>query len=417
MAQSLMTVEEARSRLLSQLRPLSSETVLLAAANGRVLAADVRARHRVPNCDCSVMDGYAVRSADIEAARASGRATVVLRCLAESAAGHPSVQPLASGQACRISTGAALPPEADAVVAQEDTSRSGPLVTVMLESVGDLAPGTFVRKQGSDVEADEPLASAGSRLGPTELALFGGGGHERVTVFRRPRVAIVSSGDELAPLGARPGIGQVVSTNATMLAAQIESAGAIAVDLGSVRDDPRALEQAITAATDCELVITSGGISVGEHDHVADVLAALGRIEVRGVALRPGKPTTIAFVHGVAVLALPGNPASTFVAFELFGRPAISRLGGLEAPVHELRQVRARRPFRGSGCRAHYVRARFDDTATGVYPLPTQTSGNLRSIAGTHCLVCVPANVDEIAENEQAQAMVVNPRWYEQARS
>lgn len=387
-----LDVPAALARVLALAGPLPGERAALPDALGRVLAEELRARWALPGADLSTMDGWAVRAVDLSHGTPTDFITLAVR--GESAAGHPSAATLGPGEAARISTGAVLPPGADAVVAQEDVTRAGPEVRVDLARAGDLRPGHFVRRAGSDVAADAPILRPGARLGPGDLALAAATGHTELLVHRAPRVAILCTGDELVPPGCPPGHGQIVSSNGLLLACLIREAGALPLDLGLVPDDPRALHDALDRARGlADVVLSSGGISVGDHDLVFPALQALGLVpEFRRVRVRPGRPLTFGRLGEVLVFALPGNPASTFVSFELFVRPALRRLAGQPRPTRALRRLTLATPAEGAGRRTHYVRARLRDGL--AEPLPNQASGALTSLRGCDALLAVPPGPD-----------------------
>lgn len=419
-----LTVDAALALLLEKvdLNVLGSERVGVEQAIGRILAEPGRARWPLPNAPLSIMDGYAVRSLDLITARDEHQAeTLALELTHESAAGHPgdwgesAIEP---GTCVRIATGAVVPAGADAVVPQEDTHRIavGERTLIELSSIAlaQVAPGRWVRPIGSDVRQDEALLEPGELIGGGEASLLAGTGNFEVVVRRRPKVAILSSGDELVALGQIPGRGQVVSTNAMLLAAQIREAGGEPCDLGVVADTREAMREAIERAlSTADILVASGGISVGDHDLTLPVLRELGfELGFRKVELRPGRPTTFGLLprasSALPVLALPGNPASTLVAFELFVRPLIRAL--LRLP--SARWFRARRSVElaaaaeGDRRREHWIRARLDDAGRAV-PLPKQLSGALRSIAGFDALVRIPAGRETVAAGERLEALIV----------
>lgn len=380
-----LDVDAAVARVLAECAPLPAEPAAPLEARGRVLAADLHARWPLPGADVSTMDGWAVRAADL-----SSGTSALLDIAGESAAGHPLAAALPPGSAARISTGAVLPPGADAVVAQEDTERRGDRLHVDLARAGAVAPGHFVRRAGSDVAGGDLLLSAGDLVSAGDLALAVAAGHAALPVHRAPRVAILCTGDELVAPGCTPGHGQVVSSNGPLLAALIADAGALPRDLGLVGDDPDALRDALArAAASADVVLTSGGISVGDHDLVYPALHALGlRPAFRRVRLRPGRPLTFGRLGDALVFALPGNPASTFVGFHLFVRPALRRLAGHPRPLRPLRRIVLAAAADGAGKRAHYVRARLQ--AGRAAPLPNQASGALTSLRACDALLAIP---------------------------
>ncbi|MFV8753384.1 gephyrin-like molybdotransferase Glp [Nannocystaceae bacterium ST9] len=399
--------------VLARLAPLGHERVGVERAGGRTLAEALHARAPLPSAPLSVMDGYAVRSIDLRGE--SGGEPLVLPLRGESAAGHP-LATIAPNTCVRISTGAVIPPGADAVVAQEDTRRLADAVEFSPLARTQVAPGRWIRPIGSDVGEGELLLAAGSELGPGELALLASSGHVELPVFARPKLAILASGDELVAIGQTPGHGQIVSTNSLMLAGQIAAAGGQAIDLGRVADRPEALRAALLRAIDeADLLIGTGGISVGDHDLVLPALRELDvELHFRRVRLRPGRPACFGLLPRsnqrppLPVLALPGNPASTLVAFELLARPLLLAMLGHPRRrwfrrVVELELARA---IEGDRKRDHYVRVQIDERGLAL-PLDRQLSGALRSIADFDALAIVPAGRERVEAGERVQALLV----------
>ncbi len=401
------SVDVVCARLLAEARPTPVTFVEAADAVGRVVAYPLRALHPLPAFDASVMDGYAVRAADVVVGAA-------LPVAGESAAGRPFRGRLATERAARISTGAAVPAGADAVIPQEWTSPAGSAIRVdrVAPSFG---PGTFVRPAGSDVRAGAVLLRAGDTVGPGEAALAAAAGHVRLPVRARPIVEILCTGDEIHPPGRRPPPGGIVGTNDLMLAAQVREAGGQPRILPVVPDDDGALAQALAGVQrrNPHVLVTSGGISVGPHDRVRPALEALGaRCLFHGIALRPGRPTA-AFTWGPTVVcALPGNPASTFVTFELLVRPLLRAMLG--APPH---RAPASVPLACSvvpeATREHVMRARWSGDGRRAVPLAHQASGDLSSIAGATLLLRVPADCDRrpIPPGTPLRAIHLPERW------
>ena len=444
MIEGELDIVVAQREALARAHPRGPYSLGLDAAHGRVLAEAPLARWDLPGGDVATMDGWAVRSADLLATDAP---RVRLRRRGESAAGHPHEVPLESGEALRISTGALLPEGADAVVAQEDCSVIGEHVEVDRERVGasssrpsgpgftarpsgpeftarpsgpgftarpsgpEFTAGHFVRRAGSDVAVDSALLAAGTVLGAGGLALLAGCGHTSAQVHAPPRVAILCTGDELVPVGAWPQRGQVVSSNGLMLAWQAREAGGDVIDLGLARDEPASLRAALERGLTADVLITCGGISVGDHDLVLPTLIGLGaELVFRRVRLRPGRPTTLLQAPGAAgrpvlIFCLPGNPASAHVAFELFVRPALRRMQGHTTWFRPQRQVVLAEPAPRDARRVHMVRAVVvGERAT---PLPDQTSGALRSIAGHNALLELAPGSGPLAAGESVPALLL----------
>jgi molybdopterin molybdotransferase len=386
----LVPVAEAQQRLLALLHMTEVERIQLDAAWGRVLAEDVVSRRRIPGCDNSAMDGFAIAAAD--AAGATAEAPVRLPVLAEARAGSPLVTHRRR-TATSVTTGAPLPDGADAVVRVEDVEVDGE--TIVLFSA--VRPGADVRRAGEDVESGTVVVRAGRRLRAADLAACAAAGASRPAVRRRPSVGILSGGDELVPPDVTPLAHQVVDSNAPMLAAAVREAGGDPRSLGVMRDDRDAVVRALDgAARACDLLITSAGVSVGAHDYVRDAVAALGSIDVWRIAVRPGKPLLIGTVGGKPLLGLPGNPVSSAVTFELFGRPAILAMQGA-ARLHRRRvAVRLADDVTSPRDLETYLRVRLED-GDGALPLArlsgAQGSSMLRSLSNADALAIIPAGV------------------------
>lgn len=386
MASKLITVEQARQIIRGVATPLSSETIPIADALDRVLAEDLSAAGDVPPFACSAMDGYAITSGS------AGRTFTVV---AESRAGAPSDVPVSQGEAVRISTGAALPDGADAVVRQEDVEQHGEQISAAVA----VASGANVRGAGEDLRAGAPVLIAGTRLGPAELGFAVAAGAGELTVARRPRVAVLCTGDELRAPGDPLGPGQIHNSNAPMLEALATRSGGLAEAAVRVPDEAKttaaALERALGTA---DVVVVSGGVSVGPHDHVKPALEALGvRERFWGVALQPGKPTWFGERAGTLVFGLPGNPVSSVVTFMLFARPALAALQGADPePTRELAMLAdavKRNPGREQALR---VRLERRDGSVAAIPNGPQGSHLVSSLVGADALAFIPAGDGEL---------------------
>lgn len=406
---TLISPDEAVQRVLHWAAPLPTESRALEAADGFVLSSDVIAHWDMPPANVSMMDGYAVRLEDIDRP---------LKRMGESAAGHPSDMSLLPGHAMPISTGAVVPHPADIVIPREDIDlHDDGHLHVDLARFGERKSGRWIRPQASDIARGQPVLTQGTMLGAAELAAAASVGALQLDVIRKPTVALLSTGDELVPLGTTPHPGQVVNTNALMLRSLIHAHGGTVIDFGIARDDPDDLTRKLADALhQSDIVITSGGISVGDHDHVATTLTKLGcEFSFHGVAMKPGRPVAFARCDKTLVFALPGNPASTMVGFWLLVHPALTRLRGGINPVPRRLRVTLRTDTRGAGTRSHYIRARLhgDGTAT---PLRDQRSGNLTSMIDVDALIIVPAGTPSLKVGDQADAILLNP-WSHQHRS
>jgi molybdopterin molybdotransferase len=380
---ALMSVADARARVLEGAVPLPAEDVPLAEACGRVLAADVAALRTQPPADMSAMDGYAVRAADVTTV------PVTLDIIGEAAAGHPFPAGIGKGQAVRIFTGGVVPPGADTIVIQENTKREGNRVTVFASS----PPGKHIRCAGLDFRQGEVLLPRGRRLTERDLMLAAAMSHPMLPLHRRPRVAVLGTGDELKPPGAKLGAGEIIYSNGFAVAAMARAEGAEVIDLGVVPDRIDDIVAAIRKARDhlADILSTSGGASVGEHDLVQKALTAEGmQLSFWKVAMRPGRPLMHGRLGGMHVLGVPGNPVSAFVCSLLFMVPLIRRLSGrrdIETPI-ESGVLGCDLPANDE--RADYLRSALARTPDGrliATPFSVQDSSMMAALARADCLV------------------------------
>ncbi|PSN18141.1 molybdopterin molybdenumtransferase [filamentous cyanobacterium CCP5] len=398
---------EAEAIILGCVVPLKDvETVAVDQAAGRILAADLTSPLDFPHWDNSAMDGYAVRYADVENA---GTAPVTLEVIEEIPAGQSPNKTLAAGQAARILTGSMLPKGADTIVIQEVTQRQGTQVTI-LEAP---KPEQFVRSQGSYLKTGNSLMAAGTLIGAAEIAVLAAAQQAIVPVFRRPRVAILSTGDELVSVNQPLQPGQIVDSNQYALKTLVEQAGAVPVLVDRVADDPEALKGAIAAAVhQADLVISSGGVSVGDYDYVDEVLASLGgHILIRSVAVKPGKPLTVAQFQTCLYFGLPGNPASAMVGFWRFIAPALRQLAGVQSASARFIPAVAGQDLKAGGQRETYLWGRLTLTEQGYeFRLATggHSSGNLINLVGTNALARVPVGQTCIVAGSPVSVMVVS---------
>jgi len=378
----MISVEEALARVLALAAPVRAETVPLRAALGRVLAAPAAARLTQPPFDAAAMDGYAVRAADHHPGAR-------LRVVGEAGAGHGFGAALAAGEAVRIFTGAPVPEGAGFVVMQEDVTRDGD--TLLLP--GALDARQHIRPRGQDFAEGDALA-APVRLGASHLGLLATMNVAEVSVARRPVVAVIATGDELVMPGEVPGPGQIICSNSFTLAAMAEAEGAEARLLPIARDTPEALAQVFALAEGADLIVTSGGASVGDHDHVGAVAASLGMQRAFWkVAMRPGKPLMAGRMGAAAMLGLPGNPVSAFVAARLFLLPLLDAMQGLPG-AHAPLAARLATPLPANGERAHYMRARLAPGADlpRITPFAEQDSALTRLLSEANALLIRPAH-------------------------
>jgi molybdopterin molybdotransferase len=384
----------------SELAPLPGERAALAAALGRALAADLKAPRALPPFAAATMDGYALRAADAAGPGAT------LPVAFEVAAGHPSRRRLPAKACCRIYTGAPLPPGADAVEMQERVERRGPAAT--FERAAEA--GRFVRPLGDDVARGAVALPAGAVVDPGAIGLAASLGQATLRVRRRPRVAILPTGDEVVPLGTRPGPGQIVESNAHALAAAVAEAGGAAEILATASDDRLALRRALRRARGADVLLTTGGVSVGERDLVKQALAEAGaRLDLWRVAMRPGKPLVFGRLGDTLLFGLPGNPASALVTFELFVRPALRRLAGLPGTGRLLVRGRLATAQEPSPELTIYLRVRAVrcGPTLELIPLRTQASGNLTSAAGLDALAILPPGSSRLEAGAEVEALLL----------
>jgi molybdopterin molybdotransferase len=419
--------EVARELVLAEVRPTGSEPIPLEECLGRVTAAEVKSATAVQPFDNSAMDGYALRSADvIGAGKGEEGGLPRLRLVGESRAGRPASVAVGEGEAIWISTGAMVPEGADAVLPVEDSREEDG----WLLPAREVAAGENVRHAGEDVEAGQVLLAPGQRLGAAEVAVLAAAGIAQVECARRPRVAILGSGDELVAPGESLGPGQIHDSNSYALRALVREAGADPGLVAHLPDEPEATREAIDAALSAELhqlfslgggkvdavrgvevLLVAGGVSVGRHDHVKRALAEVG-VEERWwrVAMRPGGPTWFGVLPRedggpTLVFGLPGNPVSTMVTFHLFARPALRAMTGLD-PFAARTQAILAATYRKKPGKAHYLRCRLELGAEGWRAHLTrerQGSHVLTSMLGADALVVIPADAEEIAAGERVE--------------
>jgi molybdopterin molybdotransferase len=388
---SLLPVAEAQARLLALATPMAVETVPLSEAAGRWAAEDVIARRTQPAADLSMMDGYAIRFADLP-----GPWTVT----GESRAGAGFAGLLDAGEAVRIFTGAPAPEGADAILIQEESRRDGDML--WLSGEGPPHAGSSIRTRGSDFSVGAILAARGSLLTPGRIAAAAVGGHGRLAVRRRPRITILSTGDELVVPGEPAGGVMLPASNGAMLHAQIGAAAEVD-DAGIVPDRLDALVAAFRKA-EADIIVTTGGASVGDHDLVRPALAeADATLDFWRIAMRPGKPLLAGRLGGAIVLGLPGNPVSAFVTAQLFLLPLIAHLSGSHTPIPQTEPAILAAPLPQVGSRDDYVRATFANGC--ATPLPNQDSAALSTLTLTDALIVRPAGAPPIGAGETVQIL------------
>ncbi|MCF2971730.1 molybdopterin molybdotransferase MoeA [Synechococcus sp. Nb3U1] len=402
----MLPVAEAEALILQAVQPLGTEWVELGSAQDRVLGQTLCSPQDFPAQPTSSMDGYALRYEDVQQG-----IPCELQVIETIPAGKAPTTEVQTGQAVRLYTGSVLPAGADTVVMQEYTQRPSETKVRILK---DPQQGEFVRPQGSFARQGDPILEAGQRLRGAELAVLAAIRQAVVPVFRQPRVAILSTGDELVPIQQGPGPGQIVDSNQYGLAALVRAAGGIPVKLGIVPDQPQVLrermQQALGAA---DGVISSGGVSVGDFDYVEKLLEELGgKIFIRSVAIKPGKPLTVARFsnpHGPDQLyfGLPGNPASALVTFWRFLRPALLKMGGSLPPYLEVISATSPKDLHADGKREHYLwgKLRLKPDQIQFQPADSHHSGNLINLAGCDALAVLPPGTTQIPAGSPVQVL------------
>jgi molybdopterin molybdotransferase len=391
----MISVEQARARILEALALPALETVSLSHAHGRVLGVDVRARVSHPPADVSAMDGYAMRAAD---AKTGAR----LRVIGEAPAGHPFAGSVGAGEALRLFTGSFVPEGADTILIQENaTAEAGGII------VGEVPlPGRHIRAAGQDFGQGDLLIPAAKRLTVRDIALAAAGNHPWLQIFRRPRVAILATGDEISLPGEAVGPGGIFNSNSVMLAAFVEACGGEAVVLPAAGDDVTAIAAAAEAARGADLLVTTGGASIGAHDLVQSGLARQGfALDFWKIAMRPGKPLIFGRIGAMPVLGLPGNPVSAYVCATLFLKPALAVMAGHAetAPVFEMARLSG--SLRANDMREDYLRANLSWQNGGLVAaaFEKQDSAMLRPLANADALIRRPPFQEALADGDAVE--------------
>lgn len=388
----MISLAEAQERLFALADPVTLEHVPLPAATGRWAAAPVVALRTQPELPLSAMDGYAIRFADLPGP---------WRVIGESAAGRPFAGSVAAGEAVRISTGAALPDGVNTILVQEEAARQGD--TLSLDGEGPPAHGAHVRVAGLDFTQSETLIEPGARLTPARIALAAIAGHATLPVRRRIRIAIAATGDELRAAGEPIGAGELPESNGAMLAALLGGLPVELIDLGILPDRIDALT-AVFAAVDADLLVTTGGASVGDHDLVRPALEAAGtEIDFWRIAMRPGKPMMAGRMRDTVVLGLPGNPVSAHVTALLFVLPMVAYLSGASDPLPRRRTAILGAALPANGPRADHIRAVHHDGR--VVPADRQDSSMLRILAASDCLIIRAPHVPAAAPGDSVEIL------------
>ncbi len=401
----MKSVDEASAEILAAFEPVGVERVALLDALGRFTSEAVLARSALPGFDQSAMDGYAGRAFELSSASQAHPVAMTVR--GESRAGGEPPGPLAAGCVMRIFTGAMLPQGADAVVPQEDTERDGDTVRVRCAP----GPDAHVRRRASDLAPGAVCCEAGSEIGSGEVGLLASQDVASISVWKRPRVAIVCTGDELRDIGEPSRPGSIVSSNSYALSAQVREAGAEAWVLPTVRDQRASAAHAIRNALSADVVVISGGVSVGDYDVVRDALGDAGvALSFWKVRMKPGKPVAFGHHGRVPVLGLPGNPVSSWVTFELFVRPGLRKMVGANTTQRRRARVTLAAAIERTPGRDEFARARLTRQGDGrlVAHLATQQgSGSLPALVGIDALVLLPAHSARLGPSDPLHALIL----------
>ena len=409
-----LTVSEAQDLILAATPTLGAETISASDAAGRVLAEPVISARRHPPADCSAMDGYAVRREDLLGTSKS--APRILPVVYEVPAGGYAERPLRKGEAARIFTGAPLPPGADAIVMQEDTDHGADRVEIRTTPV----VRAHVRDGGEDFEVGDQLIENREVLGASHLGVLASLGRTIVSVHQRPRVAILSGGDELVEPDRPTDGGRIVSSNSYTLAAQCREIGADPVYLGIAGDTKEAIETRMRAGLGADVLVSSAGVSVGDHDHVRAVLEKIGcRLRFWGVLMKPGYPLAFGVIEntGQLVFGLPGNPVSTAVTFEEFVRPALLKMMGRKVVYRPVVRATLAGDYRKKAGRLHFLRVSLESTEDGIKAHPTgnQSSGVLTSMIRGQGLAVIPLESEGFAAGTEVQVQVLDAHFFDSA--
>lgn len=402
----MLSVEEALERILSEIHPLSAIQVPLAEAVGLVLAEDVIAGEDMPPFANSAMDGFALRSQDSQPRDGQPPR---LRVTGSVAAGYVAEHAVEAGTAMRIMTGAPVPPGADAVIQIELTNYDGPQST-WVEVLQAVAPGNNVRPAGEDMRSGQTILRQGSEIGPWEIGILATLGKAMVPVIRKPRVAILGTGDEVIEIDQPLAPGKIRNSNSYLLEAAVRHAGAQPIRLGVARDTVESLREKFSQAMDSDMILTSGGVSVGDFDLVKNIMAEQGEINFWRINMRPGKPVAFGHIGSTPLLGLPGNPVSAAVTFELFGRPVLRKMAGHTRLSRPQVEVVAEDGIRERASRRHYVRAHVEwrDGRFVAHTTGKQGSNIMTSLLNANALVIVPEGGVEIKAGETAQALMLD---------
>ena len=401
----MIPVEKALKTILVNFQPLGLETVHLLKARGRVIGENIMSPRNIPSADNSAMDGYAVRCADT---RGAGKTTPVkLKIIEDIPAGKFPRKNIGKNETARIMTGAVIPPGADAVIRQEDTRKDGRTVIIFASA----ARGENIRFAGEDVRKGESVIPKNSLLRPAHIGMLAALGKSSLRVYQKPRVAIMSTGDELVSIRTNPPPGKIVNSNSYSLAAQVAECGAIPLILAIARDKKSDLEKKFKKALNADVIISSGGVSVGDFDFVKNVMGEIGNaMHFWQVAMRPGKPLAFGAIEGVPLCGLPGNPVSVMVSFEQFVRPSLLKMQGHKKIFRQTVTAICHEEFEKAAGFKHFIRAVVRKEKDKYIAVTTgdQGSGILKSMVTANGLIVMGENETRIKKNSQVTVQLLD---------
>ena len=404
----MINIEEALDKILSPIEPLGSEGVSILDALGRVISEDIFASRNIPPLDNSGMDGYAVRHEDIQ--KASSNRPVRLEVIGDLPAGFIAKKTVKESQAMRIMTGAPIPKGADTVVPVEDTKRGDGFVLILKA----ISPGEYIRRAGEDVKKGDRVITQGDLIRPAEIGMLASLGHAFISVYQKPQVAILCTGEELVDVDGKLGKGKIISSNSYTLAAQVKDCSAIPIQLGIAKDRKEEIKEKLLQGLRADVLISSAGVSVGDYDFVKDVLKDLGvKMIFWQVAMKPGKPLAFGIFNERPVFGLPGNPVSSMVSFEQFVRPSLLKMMGCHQVFRPVVEAIIREDIHKEPGRRHFVRAFVSYEDSGYYVTTTgpQGSGILRSMVRANGLIIIPEDRKIVRAGEKVKVQLLDKNY------
>jgi molybdopterin molybdotransferase len=406
----MISVEKALNTILVNFRPLGLEKINILEARKRVIGEDIFAPHNIPSADNSAMDGYAVRHIDTKGATQDK--PLQLKIIEDIPAGKVALKKIKKGEAARIMTGAVIPEGADSVIRQEDTKKNGKTVVIYTSA----EKGTNIRFAGEDVQKGELVVNKGSAIRPADIGMLAALGKAFISVYQKPRVAIMSTGDELVDIETDPPLGKIINSNSYSLAAQVLECGGIPIMLGISKDKKIDLQKKFKTALHADVIISSGGVSVGDFDFVKNVMGEIGNaMHFWQVAMRPGKPLAFGAIESVPLFGLPGNPVSAMVSFEQFVRPSLLKMQGHKKIFRQTAKAVCDQEVQKSAGFKHFIRAvvkkekdQYIASTTGA-----QGSGILKSMVIANALIVMGENETRIKKGSQVTIQLLDDSLFQ----